>query len=211
MHLTGHRRSWSQHRPHFHAASQRRPSVSRETEGRVPTMLPSQFDGGTVTVSAADTEPCTGSTLRGHGGEARRSQPGSGRFPLLGLSSARAPARGKGSTPSPNRLPEANPLSEVKEALVRARAYFTTVPGNAPTSVSDVTALEAPRSHDAAQHSLLSAADRSPSSTCLNNDVQPSVHVFHVKPGLPHFNHNPRHLSAHHASWDNQRARPCFT
>lgn len=81
-------------------------------------------------------------------------------------------------------FPGANPLREVREALVRARAYFTTVPDNAPTSVSAVTALEAPRSHNAAQHSLLSAADRSPSSTCLNNDVQPSVHVFHVKHGV---------------------------
>lgn len=58
-HLTKHRRSWSQHHPHFHAANQRRPEVSRETEGRIPTMLPSHFDGGTVTVSAVDTEPCT--------------------------------------------------------------------------------------------------------------------------------------------------------
>ena len=34
-HLTKHRRSWSQHHPHFHAANQRRPEVSRETEGRL--------------------------------------------------------------------------------------------------------------------------------------------------------------------------------
>ena len=136
--------------------------------------------------SALQTPSRVPDRLRGHGGEARHSQPGSGRFPLLGLSSTQAPARGKGSTPSPNRLPGVNPLREVRDALVRTRAYFMTVPGNAPTSVSAVTALEAPRSHDAAQHSLLSAADRSPSSTCLNNDVQPSVHVFHVKPGLSH-------------------------
>ena len=92
----------------------------------------------------------------------------------------------KGPRHHPTPFPGANPLREVRDALVRTRTYFMTVPGNAPTSVSAVTALEAPRSHDAAQHSLLSAADRSPSSTCLNNDVQPSVHVFHVKPGLSH-------------------------
>ena len=88
-------------------------------------------------------------------------------------------AGGKGRFRPP---PQVNPLGEWREALVRPRAYFTMVPGNAPTSGSVVTTPDILARHVSATVPP-QLIKRSPVSTYLSNDGQLGIHMFHVKHG----------------------------
>ena len=79
--------------------------------------------------------------------------------------------------------PQVNLLGEWREALVGPRAYFTIVPGNAPTSGSVVTTPDILARHVSATVPP-QLIKRSPVSMCLSNDGQLGIHMFHVKPGL---------------------------
>ena len=92
----------------------------------------------------------------------------------------RREADGRGRFRSP---PQVNPLGEWREALVGPRAYFTMVPGNAPTSGSVVTTPDILARHVSATVPP-QLIKRSPVSTYLSNDGQLGIHMFHVKPGL---------------------------
>ena len=65
--------------------------------------------------------------------------------------------------------------------MVRRRAYFTMVPGNAPTSGSVVTTPDTLTRHASATvpRQLIK---RSLVSTYLSNERQLGIHMFHVKP-----------------------------
>ena len=78
--------------------------------------------------------------------------------------------------------------------MVRPRAYFTMVPGNAPTSGSVVTTPDIPARHASATVPP-QLIKRSPVSTYLSNDGQLGIHMFHVKPWADTINvrHRERH------------------
>ena len=78
--------------------------------------------------------------------------------------------------------------------MVRRRAYFTMVPGNAPTSGSVVTTPDIPARHASATIPP-QLIKRSPVSTYLSNDGQLGIHMFHVKPWADTINvrHRERH------------------
>ena len=65
--------------------------------------------------------------------------------------------------------------------MVGPRAYFTMVPGNAPTSGSVVTTPGILARHASATVPT-QLIKRSPVSTYLSNDGQAGIHMFHVKP-----------------------------
>ena len=90
----------------------------------------------------------------------------------------RREADGRGQFPSPRQV---NPRGEWREALVGSRAYFTMVPGNAPTSGSVVTTPDILARHASATVPP-QLIKRSPVSMCLSNDGQVGIHMFHVKP-----------------------------
>ena len=67
--------------------------------------------------------------------------------------------------------------------MLRPRACFTMVPGNAPTSGSVVTTPSILARHTSATIPP-QLIKRSPVSTYLSNDGQVGIHMFHVKHGL---------------------------
>lgn len=93
-------------------------------------------------------------------------------------SAQRREADGRGRFRPP---PQVDHSAGWREALVRPRACFTMVAGNAPTSGSVVTTPDILARHASATVPP-QLIKRSPVSTYLSNDGQVGIHMFHVKP-----------------------------